>query len=98
MVRERVYEHRNTDICRSARLRDLARLARAEQCPPRERHRHSGRTAVRDTPPLDMPAHYPPAVAFHGVRQDVELCEKFPVLRREQTDERHVGARQHRRR
>lgn len=51
VFRKRVYEHGNTDLCGPARLRDFARFARAKQCPPRQRQRHLGRTAVRDTPP-----------------------------------------------
>lgn len=81
VFRERVYEHHNTDLCGPASLRDLSRFARAEQCPPRERHSHFGRTTVRDTPPLDVPAHYPPAVGLHGGRQHVKLCAELRVLR-----------------
>jgi hypothetical protein len=92
---ERVYEHCNTDPCCPARLRDFARFARAKQCLPRERRCHLGRTTVRDTPPLDMPAHYPPAVSLHESRQHVELRAELSILRREQAHERHVGARHH---
>ena len=65
LFRERVYEHRNTDLCGPARLRDFAGFGRAEQCPPRERLSHFGRTTVRDTPPLDVPAHHAPTMRLH---------------------------------
>jgi hypothetical protein len=66
VFRERVHEHCNTDLCGLARLRDFARFAGAKQCPPRDRYGHLGRTAVRDTPTLDVPANYPPAMRLHG--------------------------------
>ncbi|MFI6269938.1 hypothetical protein [Micromonospora zamorensis] len=75
VFRERVYEHGNTDLCGPARLRDFARLAQAKQCPPRQRQRHLGRTAVRDTPPLNVPAHYPPAMYLHRSRQHIEFVD-----------------------
>lgn len=95
VFRKRVYEHGNTDLCGPARLRDFARFARAKQCPPRQRQRHLGRTAVRDTPPLNVPAHYPPAMDLHRSRQHIKLCAEVFILRREQAHERHAGARQH---
>jgi hypothetical protein len=54
-----------------------------------------GRATVRDTPPLDVPAHYPPAACLHRGRQQVELRAELFILCREQAYERYIGARQH---
>lgn len=92
---QRVYEDRHADLRSPARLRYFVCLTGAGQCPPRERLGHPGRTATRDTPPLDMPAHDPSTMDCHQSRQQIELRDELLVLRREQAHQQHIGAGQH---